>query len=128
MIYTHATIIITAAVATALRNVAQKLDRNETDGMFTTGLSASGLAPASHFVSSGQVPDVFATAMRSPSVLNTTAKAAFIAEGLTYPFTLTQITAALAACSVSDGTFNGLPETPHEFIARMGLKIVRTAI
>ena len=128
MIYTHASIIVTLAVATALRNVAQKLDRNETDGMFKTGLSATGNAPASHFISSGQVPETFAAAMRSPSLLNTTAQAAFIKEGLNYPFTLTQITAALAGCSISDGTFNALPETPHQFIARLGLQIVRTAI
>ena len=128
MIYTHASIILTLAVATALRNVAQKLDRNETNGMFTTGLSATGNAPASHVISSGQVPSTFAAAMRSPSLLNTTAQAAFLAEGLTYPFTLTQITAAMAGCSISDGTFNALPETPHQFIARFGLQIVRTAI
>ena len=118
MIYTHATIIVTSSVATALRNVAQKLDRAQTDGMFTTGLSATGSAPASHFVSSGQVPETFAAAMRSPSLLNTTAQAAFIKEGLTYPFTLTQITSALAGCSISDGTFNSLPESPHQFMAR----------
>ena len=128
MNYTHATIIVTLAVATALRNVAQKLDRNETDGMFKTGLSATGNAPASHFVSSGQVPETFAAAIRSPALLNTTAQAAFIKEGLTYPFTLTQVTAALSGCSISNGTFNALPETPHQFIARMNLQIVRTAI
>ena len=128
MVYTHATIIVTLSVATALRNIAQKLDRNETDGMFKTGLSATGNAPASHFISSGQVPASFAAAIRSPALLNTTARAAFIAEGLTYPFTLTQVTAALSGCSISDGTFNGQTETPHEFIARLGLKIVRAAI
>ena len=128
MVYTHASIIITLAVATALRNVAQKLDRAETNGMFTTGLSATGNAPASHFISSGQVPDTFAAAIRSPALLNTTAQAAFVKEGLAYPFTLTQVTAALAGCSISDGTFNNLPETPHQFIARMGLQIVRVSI
>ena len=128
MVYTHASIIIPLSVATALRNIAQKLDRNETDGMFKTGLSATGNTPASHFISSGQVPASFADAIRSPALLNTTAQAAFIAEGLTYPFTLTQVTAALSGCSISDGTFNALPETPHQFIARLGLQIVRTAI
>ena len=125
MTYTHATVVITLSVASALRKLSQMLDRNETDGMFTVGLSATGNLPASHFVSSGQVPDVFASAIRSPSTLNTLAQAAFAKEGVTYPYTLTQVTAALSGCSISDGTFNGLPETPHAFIARMGLQMIK---
>jgi len=132
--YEHATIVITATVATALRRLAQVLDRSETDGMFTTALSATGNLPATHFVSSGQVPDVFAQAIRSPSILNTKAQAAFLKEGVTYPFTLVQVTAALSGCSISDGTrsvvIDGVStvvnEGPHEFIARLGLQMVRT--
>jgi len=136
VIYEHATIIIPLSVATALRRLAQVLDRSETDGMFLTGLSATGNLPATHFVSSGQVPDVFAQAIRSPSILNTKAQAAFLKEGVTYPFTLTQVTAALSGCSISDGTrtvvIDGVstvvPEGPHEFIARLGLQMVRTPL
>ena len=128
MIYTYATIIVPLSVATALRNVAQKLDRNETDGMFIVGLSATGNAPATHFISSGQVPDTFAAAIRSPTLLDTKAQAAFAKEGLAYPFTLTQITAALAGCSISDGTFNSLPESPFQMMARLGLKMVQVPI
>jgi len=134
--YEHATIIVTAAVAAALRNLAQKLDRSETDGMFVTGLSATGNTPATHFVSSGQVPDVFAQAIRSPSILHTKAQAAFAKEGVTYPFTLVQVTAALSGCSISDSTrtvvIDGVStvvdEGPHEFIARLGLQMVRTPL
>jgi len=133
MIYEHATIVITATVASALRNLAQKLDRNQTDGMFTTGLSATGNTPATHFVSSGQVPDVFAQAIRSPSILHTKAQAAFLKEGVAYPFTLVQVTAALSGCSISDGTrtvvidsvSTVVDEGPHAFIARLGLQMIK---
>jgi len=133
MTYVDATAVITLAVAPALRKLAQMLDRNETDGMFLTGLSATGNLPATHFVSSGQVPDVFAQAIRSPALLNTRAQAAFVKEGVAYPFTLTQVTAALSGCSISDGTRTVLIDTvptvvsegPHAFIARLGLKMVQ---
>ena len=133
MTYEHATIVITATVASALRRLAQVLDRNETDGMFTTALSATGNTPATHFISSGQVPDVFAQAIRSPSILHTKAQAAFLKEGVTYPFTLTQVTAALSGCSISDGTrtvvIDGVTtvvdEGPHAFIARLGLQMIK---
>ena len=136
MTYEHATIVITLSVATALRKLAQMLDRNETDGMFTTSLSVTGNLPASHFVSSGQVPKVFMQAVRSPALLNTQAQAAFAREGAAYPYTLTQITAVLAACNISDGTRTVLVDTvptvvsegPHEFIARLGLKMIREAV
>jgi len=136
VIYEHATIIIPLSVATALRRLAQVLDRSETDGMFTTALSATGNLPATHFVSSGQVPDVFAQAIRSPSILHTKAQAAFAKEGVTYPFTLAQVTAALSGCSISDGTrtvvIDGvstvIDEGPHAFIARLGLQMIKGAL
>ena len=136
MTYEHATVVIPLAVATALRRLAQVLDRSETDNMFVTGLSATGNLPATHFVSSGQVPAVFAQAIRSPALLNTKAQAAFIKEGVTYPFTLTQVTAALSGCSISDGTRSVVIDTvptivsegPHEFIARLGLKMIRVTL
>ena len=132
MIYTQATIVIPLAAVIALRKLSQMLDRIETDGMFTTGLSATGNLPATHFISSGQVPDGFATALRSPSLFNTTAQAAFAKEGVSYPYTLAQVTNALSICSISDGTrtvmIDGVStvvnEDPHAFIARLGLKML----
>ena len=136
MIYENATIIIPLSVATALRKLSQMLDRAETDGMFTTGLSATGALPATHFVSSGQVPAGFMRAVESPALLNTKAQAAFATAGVTYPYTLAQITAALSGCSVSNGTrtvvVNSIPtivsESPQEFITRMGLKMLAATI
>ena len=128
MIYTYVSIVVPLSVATALRSLGQALDRNETDGMFTTGLSPTGAAPATHFISCGQAPVSFTQAIRSPTLLDTQAQAAFAKASLTYPFSLAIITGALAGCSITDGTFNSLPEGPHQMIARLGLQIVRTAI
>lgn len=133
MNYEFATIIVKLSAVTTLRKLAQALDPDETGGMFATGLSATGDLPATHFISSGQVPDVFAQAIRSPAMLNTQAKAAFLEDGASYPYTLTQVTAALTGCNISDGTLSvlidGIPtvvsESPHEFIARLGLKMIR---
>ena len=125
MNYEYATIIIPLAVATALRNVAQLLDRAETDGMFVAGLSATGNLPATHFISSGQVPTSFVQAIRSPATLNTLAQTAFAKASQAYPYSLAQITAVLASCFISDGTFNSLPETPFAFIARNGLMQIK---
>jgi len=133
MTYEHATIVITLSVASALRKLAQLLDRNETDGMFISELSATGNLPATHFVSSGKMPDVFIQAMKSPALLHTRGQAAFLAANIAYPYTLSQITAALAACSISDGTRTVLIDTvptvvsegPHAFIARLGLKMIQ---
>jgi hypothetical protein len=49
-----ATIIVTAAQAQAARDAAATIPGGE--GMFTTGLSSTGQEPATHFISSGTVP------------------------------------------------------------------------
>ena len=59
--YTHRTIIVPAAfqqLAQALCEAAAEGDAGA--GMFTTGLSAGGTEPASHFISSGPIFDSFA--------------------------------------------------------------------
>ena len=59
--YTHRTIIVPAAfqqLAQALCEAAAEGDAGA--GMFTTGLSADGTEPASHFISSGPIFDSFA--------------------------------------------------------------------
>jgi len=49
-----ATIIVHAAQAQAARDAAATI--NGGDGMFTTGLSSTGQEPATHFISSGTMP------------------------------------------------------------------------
>lgn len=134
MIYEHACAIVTAAVAPALRAIAKRLDLAETDGMFVVGLSASGNAPATHFINNGKMPVDFIAALKSPAFLHTQAQAAFAKASIAYPFTLAQVTGALAGCSVSDGTRTVLIDTvptvaeegPHQYLARLGLQLVRS--
>ena len=59
--YTHRTIIVPAAfqqLAQGLCAAAAEGDAGK--GMFTTGLSADGTAPATHYISSGYIFDDFA--------------------------------------------------------------------
>lgn len=59
--YTHRTIIVPAAfqqLAQALCAAAAEGDAGK--GMFTTGLSADGTEPASHYISSGLIYESFA--------------------------------------------------------------------
>ena len=132
----NTTIIVTAAVAVNLRKLSQMLDRSETDGMFTTGLSATGAEPAPHYISSGHVPKIYITALSSPAKLKAAAEKAYADEGENFPFTLTQITNALSKCTISDGTTMELidgvatvvEEGPHALIARLGLKLISPPI
>ena len=55
---TFATLIITAADAPLARAIAASFGSGGM-GMFTTPLSASGLDPATHYISSGYIPSEF---------------------------------------------------------------------
>jgi len=136
MIYTHACAIVTAAVAPVLRIISKRLDLNHCDGMFKTGLNAIGSAvgaPATHFINNGQMPAIFVESLGSPALAHTRAQAAFLAAGIPYPYTSTQITAALSGCAVSNGkrtvvvnsVSTVVDESPHELIARLGLQMVK---
>jgi len=58
-----ATIIVTAAQAKAARDAAAAIPGG--DGMFTAGLSATGSMPATHYISSGSVPQEIVDAVAS---------------------------------------------------------------
>lgn len=53
------TLIVPAAAAPLVREIAASFGPGGV-GMFTTPLSATGLDPASHYISSGFVPEAFA--------------------------------------------------------------------
>lgn len=56
-----ATLIVTAAEQTTAQEAAATCDGGA--GMFTTGCSADGNAPATHFISSGMVTDAIVAAV-----------------------------------------------------------------
>ena len=139
MIYEHACAIVTAAVAPVLRALSKRLDPAHCDGMFTVGLnsvdSAIGAA-ATHFINNGHMPALFIAALKSPSIAHRQARDMAVAAGTTLPFTLAQVTAALAGCSITNGrrttVANGVATTvnegPHELMARLDLQFLRTTI
>ena len=58
-----ATIIVTAANVAQARTIAAEIPSGE--GMFTAGLSATGAEPATHYISSGSVPQEIVDAVAS---------------------------------------------------------------
>jgi hypothetical protein len=131
-----ATIIVEAPAVVNLRKFSQMTGKADLDGMFVTALSATGALPATHYISSGMVPEAYLDMLSAPDKLHARAKAAWEADGLAFPFTLAQVTTALSKVTVSDGTrtddIDGVPtvadEDPHALIARMGLQMVRGAV
>ena len=122
------TVIVTSAVVVQLREMSRRMGKVDLNGMFLTGLSATGTGPATHFISSGWIRPEYLLAITDNVRLFNAAKAAWEADGAVFPYTQTQVTAFRAGIFVSDGTFNGQPETPHAFIARINLQIVRGTI
>ena len=59
-IYTNLTIILPAAAQALAQGLCQAAAGEASAGMFTTGLSATGEAPATHYISSGAVEAKFA--------------------------------------------------------------------
>ena len=59
-IYTNLTIILPAAAKTLAQGLCVAAAGEAGAGMFTTGLSATGEAPATHFISSGAMEAKFA--------------------------------------------------------------------
>jgi hypothetical protein len=122
--YVFGTGVVTAVVAVNLREFSRRLDKGECDGMFISALSATGLAPATHYISSGLLPKRYAETITDPQLLYTRAKKAWEDAGDIFPYTQLQVTNALAQCTFSNGKFQGEPESPFEMMARLGLQPV----
>lgn len=121
----HRTVIVPTAVAADLRELSRRLGKQNLAGMFAVRLSASGALPATHFISSGHLPDGYVRALTDPVRMFNVAKAAWEADGDAFPYTQNQVTNRLSNVVVHSGYGpNGMPESPHELIARLGLKII----
>jgi len=118
------TIVCTAGVAVNIRELSRRLGKLDLDGMFTAALSATGSLPVTHYISSGLIRPAYLNAFTDDVRLFNIGKAAWEADSEVFPFTQAQVTNRLAACTVSDGTFNGGPEGPHELLVRLGLKLI----
>ena len=128
------TIIIPASAQAKAQALCAGLAGQAGAGMFVVGLSASGSAPATHYISSGPISDDMAALLPCKSVttdaegnkqITTTpgmpeAVPALAAKaGITA--TKTQINALYAAIDVSD-------QEPFAAMARLGLKLVQVPL
>ena len=130
----HRTIIVPKAKQALSQSLCAGLSPNGGAGMFIVGLSASGNAPATHYISSGPISDEMAALLPCKSITTdaqghqqttTTpgmpeAVPALAAKaGITA--TKTQINALYAAIDVSD-------QEPFAALARLGLKMVQVPL
>lgn len=127
-------IIIPASVQAKAQALCNGLAGVAGDGMFVVGLSASGNAPATHYISSGAISGDMAALLPCKSVTTdkdgkeqiTTAPgmpeavpALAAKAGITT--TKAQITALYSSIDVSD-------QDPHAALARKGLKLVQVPL
>lgn len=99
------TMIVPAALAPTCRELAASFPSGA--GMWTTPLSPTGAAPATHYISSGGIWQQFADMLDSPEAL---------AAGAGIP--LAQAQAILGACDVSE-------DQPSTAMERLGLAFVQ---
>jgi hypothetical protein len=109
--YVHRTLIVPAALASQAAALCAQLAGPAGGGMFTTGLSATGAAPATHYVSSGKIEDTFAAVLADPAVMAATCQKA-------------GISVTLAACQALLSGSDVSADLPFAAITRLGLKMV----
>jgi len=130
MTYTFRTFIVHAAVVDMASAMCVGLAGEAGDNMFTTELSATGEAPATHYISSGLISDEMAallpltTVNPDGTVTTEPGDPAYVVElaaqaGITV--TVEQVAGLLAAVDVSE-------QEPFAAMARLGLKIVRVPL
>ena len=115
--WTHRSIIVPEAQAKLARDLCAALAGPAGQGMFTTGLSTDGKAPASHWISAGLIDAQLAALLPlggtpgQPETVFATAQQA----GMTV--TLEQVQALLSSITVSD-------TEPLNSISEAGLRLV----
>lgn len=127
----HRTFIVPAAVVGMARAMCVGLAGPAGDGMFVTGLSATGTAPATHFVSSGPISDEMAALLPLTTVTQDADGNAIVSTAPGDPayvvelaaqasitVTVEQVAGLLASVDVSD-------QGPFAAMARLGLKLVQ---
>lgn len=135
MSYTYRVIIVPAAFQQLAQGLCEAAAEGDAGaGMFTTGLSATGETPATHYISSGYIEQQFADILPLttvsqdgeglPSVATSPGNVAVV-EGL----------AAQSGVQVPEGTIAALlgavdvsEQGPWEAMARLGLSIVQEDI
>lgn len=126
----HRTFIIPASAQSFAQSLCEGLAGAAGAGMFIVGLSATGNAPASHYISSGQISDDMAALLPCSSVdahgnVTTTPGHPELVVSLAAEAGITvtqaQIDALYASVDISD-------QEPFAAMARLGLKLVQVPL
>lgn len=127
--WTFRTMIVPLAHSPLAADLAKGIAGPPGDGMWTTGLSATGELPATHYISTGYIEEEFAkllpltandeagkptTRPGKPTEIVAAAKEANVSA------TLTKVNAMLNASNVTE-------EDPFVAMERMGLKLINVA-
>ena len=131
MTYTFRTFIVPATVVDMARAMCVGLAGPAGDGMFITGLSATGTAPATHYISSGPISDEMAALLPLTTVTQDADGNAIVSTAPGDPayvvelaaqagisVTVEQVAGLLAAVDVSE-------QAPFAAMERLGLQMVR---
>ena len=134
MSYTHRVIVVPAAfqqLAQGLCEAAAEGDAGK--GMFTTGLSPDGSAPATHYISSGYIFQEFADLLPLTAV-NYDIEGSPILSTRPGNVAVVEAMAAQAGFDLAPGTIGALFDAidvtdvyevgPHERLAQLGLSII----
>ena len=111
----HLCIIVPAAHQALAQSLCAGLAGDAGADMLTSGLSATGTAPATHYISAGIIGEEFAVLMDDPAVLYQTCLSHSIAV------TEQQCISILDASDISS-------EEPLVAMARLGLQIIEVNI
>lgn len=111
MSYVHRCMIVPVAQVELARELVVLLAGDPAKDMYTTGLSADGDEPFTHYISSGMIEDQFAQVLADGAVMSSMC----IANGR--EITPLECTALLTACDISD-------EQPFIALDRLVLKML----
>ena len=111
MSYVHRCMIVPAAQAPLARELVVTLAGAPAANMFTTGLSATGDIPFTHYISTGMIEEQFAAVLADPALM------AMLCNSVGRAITEPECTALLTACDVS-------AEEPQMALARIGLSML----
>ena len=118
--WTHRTLICPASIVAQARNIGDCL-HPAASGMFVSPLSPSGSAPATHYVSSGLIEDLWLPALSDPDTLYAAAQYGASQQGIALTATRADCVALLTAGDISS-------EPWQVACARLGLQQVAQEI
>lgn len=118
MSWVNRTVIVTAADQALAQSLTAGIAGPSGAGMFTTALSPSGAAPATHYISRGLIFQSFASLMLDANAMFSAAQAAAVAV------TLAQCQTLVSDSVVQDAEAEG----PFATMARLGLKMIQGAL